>query len=80
MSIAIDLNKKSQLNDEVREIDPKFEVWLVLIYVTHRKLDIFYHVSLISRFMHTPRKAHFAAGKEILRYFQESKYFWAKVR
>jgi len=39
-----------------------------LIYLTYTKLDIFYAISYLSRFMHEPKKAHWIMAKHILRY------------
>ena len=38
------------------------------MYLTTTRLDIMYGVSLISRFMESPKNSHWQAGKRILRY------------
>ena len=46
-----------------------------LIYLTTTRLDIMYAVSLISRFMKTPKETHWQAGKRILRYVNGTKEY-----
>ncbi|XP_006593273.1 uncharacterized protein LOC114379003 [Glycine soja] len=46
-----------------------------LIYLTNSRPDIVHAVSIVSRFMSNPRKAHFAAAKRILRYVKGTKDF-----
>ena len=41
-----------------------------LIYLSHTRLDIAYAVSLVSQFMHCPRKEHLDVGYGILRYLK----------
>ena len=38
-----------------------------LVYLTATKPDIIYAISLISRFMETPKETHWQAAKRILR-------------
>ena len=45
------------------------------MYLTVTRLDIMYGMSLISRFMETPKESHWKAGKRILRYVNGTKYF-----
>ena len=46
-----------------------------LMYLTATRLDLMHAVSLISRFMETPRDSHWQAGKRILRYVKGTKGF-----
>ena len=46
-----------------------------LIYLTATRLDIMYAVSLISRFMETPKETHWQVGKIILRYVNGTKEY-----
>ena len=46
-----------------------------LMYLTATQLDLMHAVSLISRFMETPRDSHWQAGKRILRYVKGTKGF-----
>jgi len=39
-----------------------------LIYLTHTRPDIAYHVGVISRFMQQPSKVHYGAAKRVLQY------------
>jgi len=56
--------------DEGSYVDPTLYKRLVgsLIYLTATRPDIMFAVSLISRFMETPKSTHWQAGKRILRY------------
>ena len=40
----------------------------ILIYLTHTRQNISYHVGVISRFMKQPSKAHYWAAKRVLWY------------
>nr|XP_027186111.1 uncharacterized protein LOC113784156 [Cicer arietinum] len=46
-----------------------------LRYLCNNRPDICYLVSVISRFMHDPRKIHLIAAKRILRYIKGTKEF-----
>jgi hypothetical protein len=46
-----------------------------IMYLAAIRPDIMYGVSLISRFMETPKESHWKAGKRILRYVNGTKYF-----
>ncbi|KAF2310080.1 hypothetical protein GH714_006469 [Hevea brasiliensis] len=39
-----------------------------LIYLTHKRPDIMFAVSLVSRFMHKPTKHHYGTAKRVLKY------------
>eukprot|EP00253_Pinus_taeda_P011602 PITA_11602 len=46
-----------------------------LMYLTAIRSDIMYAVSLVSRFMETPKKTHWQAAKRILRYVNGTKQY-----
>ena len=46
-----------------------------LMYLTATRPDIMYTVSLISRFMETPKETHWQANKRILRYVNGAKEY-----
>lgn len=46
-----------------------------LLYLTASRPDILFAVSLLSRFMHSPRDTHFAAAKRVLRYIKGTSKF-----
>ncbi|XP_073224906.1 secreted RxLR effector protein 161-like [Cicer arietinum] len=46
-----------------------------LRYLCNSRPDICYSVSVISKFMHDPRKTHLIAAKRILRYIKGTKEF-----
>ena len=56
-------------------VDPTLFKMLVgsLIHLTATRPDIMYGVSLISRFMESPKDSHWQAGKRILRYVSGKK-------
>ena len=62
-------------DDEGSTVDPTLFKRLVgsLMYLTATKPDIMYGVSLISRFMESPKDSHWQAGKRILRYVSGTK-------
>jgi hypothetical protein len=66
MAIDIKLSKY----DEGSYVDPTLYKKLVgsLMYLTTRRPDIMFVVSLISGFMETSKSTHWQAGKRILRY------------
>jgi hypothetical protein len=66
MATGIKLSKY----DEGSYVDPTLYKRLVgsLMYLTTTRPDIMFVVSLISRFMETPKSTHWQAGKRILRY------------
>ena len=72
----------SQLSKEDRgsKVDPTLFKRLVgsLMYLTMTRLDIMYGVSLISRFMETPKESHWKEGKRILRYVNGTKDFYIR--
>ena len=43
-----------------------------LIYLSHTRPDIAYAVSIVSQFLHSPRKAHLQAVHRILQYLKGS--------
>jgi hypothetical protein len=67
---------KLSKEDEGSKVDPTLFKRLVgsLMYLTTTRPDIMYGVSLISRFMETPKESHWKAGKRILRYVNGTKY------
>jgi hypothetical protein len=50
-----------------------------LMYLTTTRPDIMYGVSLISRFMETPKESHWKARKENPEICEWNKRFWHKV-
>ena len=61
---------KLSKDDEGSYINPNlFKILVgILMYLTATRLDIMQGVSLISRFMETPKDTHWSAGKRIIRY------------
>jgi hypothetical protein len=72
--------RKLNKEDKGSKVDPTLFKRLVgsLMYLTTTRPDIMYGVSLISRFMETPKESHWKAGKRILRYVNGTKYFGIK--
>lgn len=68
--VAVEL--KLSKDDDLELIDPTLFRSLVgsLMYLTATRPDIAYGISLINRYMESPRKSHWEAGKWILRYIQ----------
>ena len=66
----IETGTKLSKEDDGSKIDPRMYKRLVgsLMYLTATRLDIMFAVSLISRFMETPKSTHWQAGKRILIY------------
>jgi hypothetical protein len=71
---------KLSKEDKWSKVDPTLFKRLVgsLMYLTTTRPDIMYGVSLISRFMKTPKESHWKAGKRILRYVNGTKDFCIK--
>ena len=44
------------------------------IYLSHTRLDITYAVTVVSQFMHDPRKLHMDDVKRILRYLKSTSW------
>ena len=61
---------KLRKDDDGSTVDPMLFKRIVrnLMYLREKILDIMYGVSLISRFMESPKDSHWQAGKIILRY------------
>ena len=61
---------KLSKDDDGSTVDPTLFKRIIgsLMYLTTTRLDIMYGVSLISRFMESPKDSHWQAGKIILRY------------
>ncbi|XP_057535385.1 uncharacterized mitochondrial protein AtMg00810-like [Amaranthus tricolor] len=68
-------NEKLSKNDGKEKVDASLYRSLVgsLIYLTNTRPDIFHTVSIISRFISEPSKAHLAAAKRILKYIKGTK-------
>ena len=64
--MGLKLNKE----DNSKDFDPSLykSIFGSLMYLTATRPDIMHAVSLISRFMERPKKAHWQAAKRILRY------------
>ena len=43
-----------------------------MIYLSHRRLDITFVVSMVSQFMLSPRQNHFDVAYKIVRYLKET--------
>ena len=67
---------KLSKDDEGSTVDPMLFKRLVrsLMYLIETRPNIMYGVSLMSRFMESPKYAHWQAGKIILRYVSGTKY------
>ena len=67
------LNKE----DDRSKVDPTLYKRLVgsLMYLTATRPDIMFAISLVSRFMETPKSTHRQDGKRILRYITETTNF-----
>jgi hypothetical protein len=68
MTTSIKLSK----DDESEKVDESLYRGLIdnLQYLTASRPDILFAVSILSRFMHSPRETHFIAAKRILRYIK----------
>ena len=66
---------KLSKDDEGSTVDPVLfkRIVGILMYLTATRPDIMYGVSLISRFMESPKDSHWQAGKIILRYVSGTK-------
>eukprot|EP00253_Pinus_taeda_P022758 PITA_22758 len=63
--------------DSSKDFDPSLYKSIAgsLMYLTATRPDIMFAISLISRFMETPKEAHWQAAKRILRYVKGTKKF-----
>lgn len=70
-------NEKLSKYDGKEKVDASIYRSLVgsLIYLTHTRPDIVHAVSIVSRFMSEPSKAHLTAAKRILRYVKGTKSY-----
>lgn len=68
MTTSIKLSK----DDESEKVDESLYRGLIgsLQYLTASRPDILFAVSILSRFMHSPKETHFIAAKRILRYIK----------
>jgi Reverse transcriptase (RNA-dependent DNA polymerase) len=69
--VSTPIDQKSKLSAEVGEsVNKERYQRLVgqLIYLSHTRPDISFAVSVVSRYMHDPRKGHMDAVYQILRY------------
>ncbi|XP_019108303.1 uncharacterized mitochondrial protein AtMg00810-like [Beta vulgaris subsp. vulgaris] len=75
LATTMALNERLSKNDGKEKVDASIYRSLVgsLIYLTHTRPDIVHVVSIISRFMSEPNKAHLVAAKRILRYVKGTK-------
>ena len=66
----IDLGTKLTKNDDGPAVNVTLYKWMVggLMHLTTTRPDLMYDVSLISRFMESPKDSHWKVGKIILRY------------
>ncbi|XP_052173352.1 secreted RxLR effector protein 161-like [Diospyros lotus] len=65
-------NIKLSKNDDSEKVDESLYKSLIgsLQYLTASKPDILFVVSVLSRFMHSPKESHFIAAKRVLRYIK----------
>ncbi|KAH9715667.1 hypothetical protein KPL71_021147 [Citrus sinensis] len=77
ISTPVECRVKLSKHDEGEDIDPTFFKSLVrsLRYLTCKRLDIFYAVGLVSRYMENLKTTHFKAAKRILRYIKGFVFF-----
>lgn len=68
MTTSIKLSK----DDDSEKVDESLYRSLIgsLQYLTASRPDILFAVSVLSRFMHSPKETHFAAAKCVLRYIK----------
>ena len=73
--IPIIIGLKLSKDDDGSTVDPTLFKRLVgsVMYLTTTRPDIMYGVSLISRFMKSPKYSHWQAGKRIMRYVSGTK-------
>ena len=66
---------KLSKDDEGADVNPTLFKILVgsIMYLTATRLDIMQGVSLISKFVETPKYTHWSVGKIILRYIAETR-------
>lgn len=71
-SVSTPVTVGTKLSREQNEMDFDSTIFRKLVgslmYLTTTRLDIMYGVSLISRFMGTPKNSHWQAGKRLVRY------------
>ena len=78
------LMQKAKLSkdDGAEKVDASFYRSLIgsLLYLTASRPDLMYVTSLLSRFMQSPSKTHFAVAKRVLRYLKGTTQFgiWYK--
>ena len=72
-AVGLKLSKE----DSSKRVDPTLYKSMVgsLMYLTATRLDMMHAISLISRFMETPKDSHWQAGKRILRYVKGTNGF-----
>lgn len=66
----MNLNEKLSKNDGIEAADARYYRSMVggLNYLSHKRPDIAFPVSVISRFMHCPSRHHLGAAKRIMKY------------
>jgi len=69
-STPMEANLKLSKDDGSEEVDASLYRSLVgsLMYLTATRPNLMFAVSMLSRFMTSPKKSHWEAGKRILRY------------
>ena len=82
MDTSMAANLKLLLDDGATKVDVRRYRSLVgsLIYLTNTRPDIFYPVSLVSRFMQEPSNLHYSAAKRILCYLKGTKNHCLRYR
>ena len=77
MSAPISTGVKLGKDEDSKKVDGSMYRILIgsVLYLTKSRLDILFVVSLLSRFMHSPRDTHLTAAKRVLRYIKGTSKF-----
>jgi len=77
VSTPISTGLKLGKDESAEKVDESLYRSLIgsLLYLTASRPDILFAVSLLSRFMHSPRETHFTAAKRVLRYIKGTSTF-----
>ena len=68
----IEVNHKFTLSDDDHKFKMNSYKKLIdkLLYLSHTRPDISYSINVLSQFMHSPRRSHFQADLQVLRYLK----------
>ena len=77
VSTPISTGVKLGKDEDSEKVDDSMYRSLIgsLLYLTASRPDILFVVSLLSRFMHSPRDTHLTTTKRVLRYFKGTNKF-----